>query len=503
MKSIGFLFLLMIATVAVVFTALPLPLVAAPLPGVLAATVTVTPTPDPRDLAIVGGQPAEPGEWPWQVMVRPGDYLCGGSLIAADWVVTAAHCMFDDAGRQFAPAAVKVKLGEYDRTVSESGEQLLSVAEVIVHEQYDEWTNNNDIALLHLATSADFTDRVAPISLLTTDEEPSWAATGTLSTVTGWGTTVEGGAAAAVLMEVAVPIISNVQCNRSYGSITANMLCAGYEEGGKDSCQGDSGGPLVVSQDGEWRLAGIVSFGNGCARANYYGVYTRVARFVDWVTSHVGLAVAPTATPTGAPNFTPTATATTGVALTKTPTPQPTVMTTVTRTPSPVGTPTASPTESAAHFSTVLVPEEEITFHYADPGGGEISVTVPVGAVDAPVTLDFDVTTTALAASNKGQPAKRLFQLTVYQGALAKPTYRFREPLLVSVDYLDTDIKEFDESNLMLAVYDFATDSWTSSGLTLMSHDRSTNSLVVATTRVGLYALATPTRTLFLPVVQR
>lgn len=501
MRTVGLGFLLTGALLWVVGLLFPLPLAAAPVLSSATVPATLTPTPAPRALAIVGGQPADPGEWPWQVMVRPGDYLCGGSLIAADWVVTAAHCMFDEYGNQFAPSAVQVKLGEYDRTVPERDEQLIGVAQVIVHEQYDDWTNDNDIALLHLAASAQLTAAVAPIALLTAAEESSWAANGTLSIVTGWGTTVEGGAAATILMEVAVPIVSNAQCNRAYGMITGNMICAGYDAGGKDSCQGDSGGPLVVTQEGGWRLAGIVSFGNGCARANYYGVYTRVARFVDWISTYVEVATAPTATPTSV--VTPSATPTAITPPTTTPTASPTATALLTRTPSPTATPVPLPTESAAHISTLLAPEATATFSYTNPAGGVVSVIVPAGAVDVPLTLKFDATTTALAADYNAQFVKRFFQLMIYQDNLAKPTFHFRVPLHVTIDYVDSDITGVDESNLMLAVYDFTTDAWTTDDLTLIAHDRNANSLVVATTRVGLYALVTPSRTLFLPVVQR
>jgi hypothetical protein len=115
------------------------------------------------------------------------------------------------------------------------------------------------------------------------------------SLVSGWGATAEGGSSAAILQKVRVPIVSNTTCNAAYGGgITANMLCAGLVEGGKDSCQGDSGGPLVVPDGSGWRLAGVVSFGNGCARPNFYGVYTRISSFTTWITSQVGAPPTPT-----------------------------------------------------------------------------------------------------------------------------------------------------------------------------------------------------------------
>jgi len=232
---------------------------------------------------IVGGQPAEQGEWAWQVLVRPGAYLCGGSLIAADWVLTAAHCVFDDAGNLLPAEAIHVTVGETYRGKLEGTEQLLNVMEVFAHEGYDEWSNNNDLALLHLSTPAQLNDAVAIVPLLTNDIA-ALAAAGNFATVTGWGTTEEGGNSSRSLMEVSLPVVANDICNRSYGIITENMICGGFEEGGMDSCQGDSGGPLVVAdENGNWYLAGIVSFGYGCAREDFYGVYTRVSQYTTWI----------------------------------------------------------------------------------------------------------------------------------------------------------------------------------------------------------------------------
>ncbi len=104
----------------------------------------------------------------------------------------------------------------------------------------------------------------------------------------------EGGSLSDVLQEVEVPLVSNTACNAAdvlNGAVTANMLCAGLlDAGGLDSCQGDSGGPLVVpdGQDG-WRLAGIVSWGIGCAQPQQPGVYTRVSQFTGFITAHAGI----------------------------------------------------------------------------------------------------------------------------------------------------------------------------------------------------------------------
>lgn len=248
---------------------------------------------------IVGGEPAEPGEWGWQVMVTAGPKFCGGSLIATEWVLTAAHCLYHGEEGPIAANNILATIGEYNRRRPEGTEQVIGVSEVVIHEDYGNG-EGNDIALLHLETPAILGNAVAVVPLLT-EETLALAAVGRLATVTGWGANNEEGTTSRTLMEVRVPIIANNACNRSYGNITEKMLCAGYAEGGKDACYGDSGGPLVVTdEDEQWYLAGIVSFGFGCARANFYGVYTRVSQYTKWIeetmNSHVSALETPVET---------------------------------------------------------------------------------------------------------------------------------------------------------------------------------------------------------------
>ena len=236
-----------------------------------------------QESEIVGGHPADPGEWGWQVLLNAQLYRCGGVLIAEEWVVTAAHCVFDTQGERIAVDQMSVVVGEYNRYLREGTEQVIAVAEVFAHENYARWSNDNDIALLHLATPAALINGVTTVPLLS-DEQLPLSVAGQLATVTGWGRTSEGGATSNILMEVTVPIVANEICNNSYGIITKNMLCAGYADGGLDACQGDSGGPLVVAdEEGSWYLVGIVSFGYGCAQPTYYGVYTRVSQYDAWI----------------------------------------------------------------------------------------------------------------------------------------------------------------------------------------------------------------------------
>uniref|UniRef100_A0A4W4EYD5 Peptidase S1 domain-containing protein n=1 Tax=Electrophorus electricus TaxID=8005 RepID=A0A4W4EYD5_ELEEL len=154
---------------------------------------------------------------------------------------------------------------------------------VTINPNYNSDTNDNDMALLQLSSTVTFTPYVTPISLAASG---STFFNGTLSWVTGWGNIGSGVSlpSPGYLQEVQVPIIGNRQCFCLYGGgITGNMICAGAIPGGKDSCQGDSGGPLVIKQGSIWIQAGIVSFGNGCAQANYPGVYTRVSQYQKWI----------------------------------------------------------------------------------------------------------------------------------------------------------------------------------------------------------------------------
>merc|ERR1719315_145240 len=159
----------------------------------------------------------------------------------------------------------------------------IAVSKVMLHEDYDSWTIENDICLLELESQADFSSSViGSISLPSSMEEyPA----GTDCTVSGWGTTSEGGSLGKTLMKVTVPVLSDDDCRDAYGvsEIADSMICAGLEQGGKDSCQGDSGGPFMCGS----QLSGVVSWGYGCAEPGYPGVYTQTSYFISWLNSHM------------------------------------------------------------------------------------------------------------------------------------------------------------------------------------------------------------------------
>ncbi|XP_035254067.1 prostasin-like [Anguilla anguilla] len=232
---------------------------------------------------IVGGEDAPEGSWPWQASLHlSGSHVCGGSLINNKWVLSAAHCFRSDSN----PADWRVYVGQQVQSGTNPNEQSRTVTRIIRHPNYNSATNDNDMALLELSSTVSFSDYILPVCLAA---DGSTFYTGTDSWVTGFGRLSEGGLLANVLQEVEIPVVGNRKCNCLYGvgSITSNMICAGLLTGGKDSCQGDSGGPMVSKQGSLWVQSGVVSFGEGCARPNLPGVYTRVSRYQAWITSTI------------------------------------------------------------------------------------------------------------------------------------------------------------------------------------------------------------------------
>ena len=227
---------------------------------------------------IVGGLETTE-DWPWMVSLQNYEmHRCGGSVIAPNAVLTAAHCV-----DRHSVETLSVVVGIHN--LSEKSGQRIGVRQVIVHPQYDDQRIENDVAVLILESPTD----AEPISLIELGEE-HLTKPGKIATVIGWGTIRSGGSISNALREVSVPIVETAEANVAYeGWVSPNMLAAGRV--GLDSCQGDSGGPLMVpDKDGRYELAGIVSWGIGCARPDYPGVYARVAQFSDWVAEAIDLA---------------------------------------------------------------------------------------------------------------------------------------------------------------------------------------------------------------------
>ena len=237
---------------------------------------------------IAGGANAVISDFPWQVYYISGNFRCGGSIIGANWVVTAAHCTKNSTGGAILASDMFVKVGANNPSNTLEG-KTYAVSEAIVNEGFDSQTLLNDIALLRLSDTINFAN-AKPIKLVTTDDAAQGAIDpGVMSWVTGWGYThVNPNVLPSVLQKVQLPIVSNSQASTVWGTIPATDLMAGYLNGNKDACNGDSGGPLVVPLLGEYKLAGIVSWGS--SSCNTYGAYTNVSDMESWIRTKTGIA---------------------------------------------------------------------------------------------------------------------------------------------------------------------------------------------------------------------
>ncbi|XP_023660683.1 suppressor of tumorigenicity 14 protein homolog isoform X3 [Paramormyrops kingsleyae] len=234
---------------------------------------------------IVGGASAQMGAWPWQVSLQMERYghVCGASLVSSRWLLSAAHCFQDSETIKYSDArAWRAIMGMRGMNMVSSAATTKPIRRIVLHALYDQFTSDYDIALLELATPVVFSEMVQPVCVPASTHT---FGSGTSCFVTGWGVLTEDGELATLLQEAPVKIISHNTCNKLYDdAVTPRMLCAGNLQGGVDACQGDSGGPLVcMEKSRRWFLAGIVSWGEGCARQNRPGVYTQVIKFSEWI----------------------------------------------------------------------------------------------------------------------------------------------------------------------------------------------------------------------------
>jgi trypsin len=225
---------------------------------------------------VVGGSPAGSTDAPWQALVLPDGYLCGGAILDATHIVTAAHCVHDEDGEVIAASTVAVRAGITSRF---SAGQHPTVTAISVYPDYDPDLPTGDVAILTLATPLSYGPTVKAIGLTDVGYRPGPSDALRLS---GWGSDVARAPSDTTTVPHAVDNLNvatlyrNTGCATVYSPYDDNMLlCAG--QAGIDACQGDSGGPLAVGVSGVWTLAGIVTGGAGCAWDHYPGYFARVA----------------------------------------------------------------------------------------------------------------------------------------------------------------------------------------------------------------------------------
>ncbi|XP_022919495.1 trypsin-3-like [Onthophagus taurus] len=231
------------------------------------------------DGRIVGGQPVDIKNYPYQIqLLGNDDHICGGSIISEFYILTAAHCT-----EYFKAPELKIRTGS---SYQSSGGTIIQVETIHEHPNYIHETTDYDISILKLTEALIFSDVTAPISLAQENEE---IPVGKMAVVTGWGRLESEGSLSEQLQMVQVPIIAFEKCAEKYSAVnktlSERMMCAGYESGEKDACQGDSGGPLVV----EGVQFGIVSWGEGCADPRYPGVYSNIPILRSFITEKTGL----------------------------------------------------------------------------------------------------------------------------------------------------------------------------------------------------------------------
>ncbi|CAF0995229.1 unnamed protein product [Adineta ricciae] len=255
---------------------------------------------DDMSSKIINGVEARPKSWPWLVSIgvryrglngvwQNRTHICGGTLIDLSHVLTAGHCLEQKIDDRFVPLTPTnptlesfffLRLGVHDIRLTRS-EDIYRARKIFVHDKFISSTFENDIAMIRLDRPVSVSDSISPICLPSTNVSP-----GRSVTVAGWGTVSEASRVHSnVLRQANVNVLSSINC-RVYMSIHydgSKQVCAAALDWSKDTCAGDSGGPLMYQENGAWSIGGITSFGYGCSKRGFPGVYTRTVPYVSWI----------------------------------------------------------------------------------------------------------------------------------------------------------------------------------------------------------------------------
>jgi len=232
------------------------------------------------DEKIVGGTEVTPHSVPWQVgLLIDGSGFCGGTIINANTILTAAHCL-DGA------VTISVTAGDHDRNVVEGSEQTIRSSKLIIHPRWNRNTLDGDLGIIQLSSPLTLNVNVSAIPSLAENSTSPDPYVNIDLTITGWGKTADGALQpiSPVLRTVTVPGISTADCAKTYGNIITNDIVCVSTVGGKGSCNGDSGGPMTETVNGRPVQVGIVSFGSsaGCTAGLPAG-FTRVSSYRQWI----------------------------------------------------------------------------------------------------------------------------------------------------------------------------------------------------------------------------
>ncbi|CAF1981776.1 unnamed protein product [Rotaria magnacalcarata] len=229
-------------------------------------------------IRIVNGLEARPHSFPWAVSLQYNNiHDCGGVIIDQWHILTAAHCLdySNDLGNYFA------RIGAHNRF---SSGELMPIAQLILHPDYNEFRSANDIGIIKLVKPITFSREIQPICLVDKITEPPLD---TAVYVAGWGNTVYGmwNSSSLVLHQARLRVV--VDCSMYFAYEPEKQICA-YPNGAPTgqnhgSCQGDSGGGLFYLKNGRWYAAGVVSYAIGCGQPEYPTVFTKTSAYINWI----------------------------------------------------------------------------------------------------------------------------------------------------------------------------------------------------------------------------